>query len=394
MNTARLAGSLDWMAVELAELADQGRRRHLRQARALPGGKVELDGRILLNLCSNNYLGIMEELEAPSEAAGATASRLIVGNHPAIIELEEMLAELHQTEAALVFGSGYLANLGCLTALASRGDAIYADKLNHASLIDGAELSRATHVRYRHNDLDHLESLLKQGASYRRKLIVSDAVFSMDGDCAEVAGLVELKDRYGAMLMLDEAHSGGVLGPGGAGLSAAHGLAEHVDVHMGTLSKAFGCYGAYVAGKRPLIDYLVNRARSLIYSSGLPPLLAKVAQQAVGRVRQADERRRQLHQNAELFRQDLWKLGLDTGSSTTQIIPLITGADETAVELGRRLRKAGVGVLAIRPPTVRENAARIRFSIMATHQPEDLRRALAAIAETCRGLNLPKGSRT
>ncbi len=366
--------TLGWLDAELAALADKDLLRSLRTAEALPHGRIRLDGKELLNLCSNDYLGLMQQLPAPAAPAGATASRLICGGHPSLIDAERALADWQQTEAALLFGSGYLANVGCLPALAGKGDVIFADKLNHASLIDGAELSRAAHVRFRHNDLAHLEELLQKHADRRRKLIVTEAVFSMDGDRAPLAGIVELKRKYGAMLMVDEAHSGGVLGPEGRGLAAELGVADAVDVHLGTLSKAFGCYGAYVAGPQTLIDFLVNRARSLIYSTALPPMIGATVVEAVSLVRSAAERRRTLSENAEVLREHLVAAGLDVGMSSTQIIPLLVGASKDALALADHLRQNGVAALAIRPPTVPVGKARIRFSVCADHPAAALKR--------------------
>ncbi len=367
------------MASELESLEQQHRLRSLRTSELLPNGRVRLNGREMLNLCSNDYLGLADQIKTPELGAGAGGSQLVCGHHPQLIELEQTLCEMHRCEASIVFGSGFLANVGCLSALTGRGDVIFSDKLNHASIIDGAMLSRAEHVRYRHCDMEHLEQLLQRHSDRKRKLIVSDAVFSMDGDCAPLETLVELKHRYGAMLMLDEAHSGGVFGPRGAGLAAERGVAQDVDIHMGTLSKAYGCYGAYVCGSRLLIDYLVNRARSLIYSTALPPALAAAATQAVQLAADADDRRRQLQVNADLFRNGLCGLGLNTGTSSTQIVPLVIGSDHDVLRVSENLRDRQIAAVAIRPPTVPENGARIRFSVMATHRPEDLEGTVDAI---------------
>ena len=361
-----------WMADRLQDLEDNDLLRRLPTAEPLPGGKIRLDGRELLDFCSNDYLGLMQDLTPPVAAAGATASRSICGNHPSIIGLEADLADLHETEAALALGSGFLANSGAVSTLVGRGDAIYADRLNHASLVDGAQLSHAKHLRYHHNDLDHLEELLQKGEVFRRRLIVTDAVFSMDGDCADLARLVELKTRYNAMLMVDEAHSDAVLGPEGRGLAAAVGVEQQVDIHVGTLSKGYGCYGAFITGSQMLIDYLINRMRTLIYSTGMPPIMADLARQAVALARAADDRRSRLADNAEYLRNTLLAAGVDIGTSTTHIVPVITGSSASARDLGGVLAQAGIAAVAIRPPTVPREQARVRLSVSAAHGRTDI----------------------
>ena len=388
--------ALAWIDGELAKLQQAGLHRTLRQAAPRPGGKVLVDGREMLNLCSNDYLGLSGELDlaelARGSAAGATASRLIVGNHPAYHQLEERVAALKGAEAALVFGSGYMANSGVIPALVGRGDAVYADRLDHASIYDGIILSRAKLCRYRHNDLEHLEALLQESGAYRRKLVVTDAIFSMDGDMARLAALVELKDRYGAMLMIDEAHSGGVCGENGAGLAQALGLAARIEVQMGTFSKAYGCYGAYVSGARALIDHLVNRARSLVYSTGLPPLLVRAAGRAMDLAEKESWRRQRLHEHAANWRRGLTALGFDIGPSESQIVPLLVGRPDAAVAFASRLQEQGLAVVAIRPPTVPQGSSRLRFSLMATHDAGELTAALETIGRTAGELGLTTGA--
>lgn len=366
--------ALDWIECELAELRAQSRYRQL--------GELSSD---LLNLSSNNYLGLAETLEAPANAAswGSTASRLVAGNDPAFAELEASMAELEGTEACCFFSSGYMANIGVIPALVGRDDAVLSDRLNHASIIDGIAISRARHQRFRHRDMDHLETLLKRQVG-KRRLIISESIFSMDGDIAQLAELADLAARYGAMLMIDEAHSGGVFGPGGAGLVSALGLADRVHVRMGTFSKAYGCYGAYVAGSRALVNLLVNRARSFIYTTGLPPCLVQVARQAVFRARDEEWRREALHGHAKWFRAALQDLGLDIGGSESQIVPWIIGDEAETLRVAERLREAGIAAVAIRPPTVPEGSSRIRFSLMATHERPDLERVVALLkAQSC-----------
>ncbi len=365
---------------ELTEWSAAHRLRELRCEDTLDNGRIRVNGRELLNFSSNDYLGLGSEMVRVENRGGATGSRLVCGNHHGYEELEARLAALHNTESALVFGSGYLANVGVLSGLAGSDDVIFSDRLNHASIVDGIVLSRARHVRYRHNDMEHLEFLLKRHEG-RRRFIVSDAVFSMDGDTALVAELVRLRHDYNCCLILDEAHSGGVTGPRGAGLAAELGLAKEVDVHVGTLSKAYGRYGGFVCCRQILRDYLINRARSVIYSTGLPPILIESVLQAVERVEQADAEREKVAALSNEFREGLQKLGLDCGMSSTQIVPLILGDEERTLRWSRILLEKGVFAVAIRPPTVPRGAARLRFSITAAHDPIAIRQTLRKIEE-------------
>jgi 8-amino-7-oxononanoate synthase len=364
-------GALDWIDGELADLHAQSRHRVLR---GLPPNA--------LNLSSNDYLGLAMTLKldaAESASWGATASRLVAGDDPVFAELEASMAELEGAEACCFFSSGYMANIGVIPALVGRDDVVLSDRLNHACIIDGIAISRARHVRFQHCDMAHLEALLKRHGD-KRCLIVSESIFSMDGDIAPLADLANLAERYGAMLMIDEAHSGGVFGEGGAGLVSALGLNDRVHVRMGTFSKAYGCYGAYVAGSRSLIDWLINRARSLIYTTGLPPRLVRVVQQAVKRAREEQWRRDALHGHADWFRGALSNLGMDIGNSASQIVPWLIGSDAETMAIADRLRESGIAAVAIRPPTVPEGTARIRFSLMATHERADLERVVAVLA--------------
>lgn len=351
------------------------------------------DGRRLLNFSSNNYLGLaghprLAEAVARGAAergAGATASRLVVGSDRSTAELEAELAAFKGTEAALLFGSGYAANLGLLSALLERDDAVLADRLCHASIWDGIRLSGARLYRYRHRDLGSLEAALaraeRDGA--RRLLVVTESVFGMDGDVAPLAEIVELAQRHGACLAVDDAHGGGVYGARGEGLAHELGLAEAVDLHVGTLSKAFGVYGGYVAGRRDWIRYLASTARSFLYTTALPPALVEAARVSLELVCAASAQRGQLRRLAERFRDGVHALSLESCGSTTQIVPAVVGEAETALAVSRALERRGVLGVAIRPPTVPRGAARIRFSLTAAHSEEDVERALVALAETC-----------
>lgn len=383
---------MDWMLDELDATANGGRLRRLRLARTLPGGWVELDGQVLLNLCSNDYLGLASQdttnpLASKGEAGtGATASRLIVGNHPLYAEVEEKLATLKGTESALVFGCGYLANSGVIPALAGRGDAIFSDRLNHASMIDGIRLSGARLFRYRHNDLDHLAFLLTRETQFRRRLLLSESVFSMDGDVANLTALADLRDRHRVMFMLDEAHAGGVFGPRGAGLAAEMGVSSRVDVQMGTFSKAYGVYGGYIAGTRCLTNYLVNRARSLIFTTGLPPMVLAAISSALDRAARADAERQKLATRAACFRKQLQDGGLDIGAGTTQIVPIMVGDSHRAVQISEHLLRQGIAALPIRPPTVPAGTARLRCSLSASHSAVDLEDAARQIIAAFSGV--------
>jgi len=384
----------DWeafLADRLESLADAGNLRTLRPFERDGGHLVTKDGRRLLNLSSNDYLGLASHpavaeaaARASARGAGATSSRLIVGTDRAYRALEEKLADFQGTEAALVVGSGYLANVGTISALVGPGDAIFSDELNHASIIDGCRLSRATIHRFAHRDLDELERALqhaeREGA--RRKLIVTETAFSMNGDVAPLAEIVELKDRYGAALLVDEAHADGVFGPQGEGYAHAIGVADRVEVHLGTFGKAFGVYGAYVAGASQLIDYLVNAARTFVFTTALPPAVVGAVDAALDLVRDGATLRADLHAKAARFRARLEALGLETCSSETQIVPVVVGESHAALELAQELEAAGVLGVAIRPPTVPPGTARIRFSLSVAHTDGDLERALHAIELT------------
>lgn len=406
MNT----GALDWMKEEINEWKARFQYRELHEVQTEDGTRIDYRGKRVLNLSSNNYLGLsydvtgIEDLlglmrsvgpeavsgDVRSVGIGSTSSRLVVGNHPLYVQAEEELAQSKHTEAALIFPSGYMANVGIISSLVGRDDIVYSDRYNHASIVDGIVLSRAKMERYRHNDMDHLEALLKKADAVgngavtesslkRKKLIVTDTIFSMDGDLAPLKELVELKERYGAMLMVDEAHSGGIYGPHGEGLAYELGLQDQVDIQMGTFSKAYGCYGAYVVGSNVLKQYLVNKARSFIFTTGLPPMAVASIIYSIRAVKMGDERRARLQENAELLRSGLEAMGLDTIGSRSQIIPALVGDNDSTLKFSQALLEAGIAGVAIRPPTVPEGMARVRFTVMATHQKDDLSWALQKI---------------
>jgi 8-amino-7-oxononanoate synthase len=385
------------VAGRLEELRERGLYRRLRLIEGAQGPRVLLDGRDVLLLCSNDYLGLAADArvrEAAAEAAlrwgaGAGASRLISGNMAPHRELEDALAGFKGYERALLFGSGYLANTGTIAALAGEGEVVFSDELNHASIIDGCRLSRAATAVYRHNDVAHLEELLRSAAG-RPALIATDGVFSMDGDVAPIAALLELARRYGARLMVDEAHGTGAVGPGGRGAVAAAGLSGEVDVVMGTLGKALGSYGAYVCARGETVDYLVNRARSFVFSTAPPPPAVGAAREALRVLEAEPERVDRLARNASALREALAAQGLVAGASTTQIVPIEVGEAEPTMDLCERALERGVFAQGIRPPTVPEGSSRLRFTVMATHDPAELRGAAHQVGEAAREIGLLK----
>jgi glycine C-acetyltransferase/8-amino-7-oxononanoate synthase len=302
-------------------------------------------------------------------------------------ELERRLAEFKGTDAALLFGSGYLANSGVVSALAGRGEVVFSDELNHASIIDGCRLSRAETFVYRHCDTEHLAWGLRK-AGDRAALVVTDGVFSMDGDVAPLAELAELAQRHGARLMVDEAHATGCIGPGGRGSVAEAGLEDQVDVVMGTLGKALGNYGAYVCVSSELAEYLVNVCRPFIFSTALPPAVVAGAQRALELLAQRPSMMDRLASNAEALREGLRQEGLEPGPSRTQIVPLVVGEADDAMALCEGALERGVFAQAIRPPTVPAGTSRLRMTAMATHRVKDLRRAAREIGAAARELGI------
>jgi glycine C-acetyltransferase/8-amino-7-oxononanoate synthase len=381
------------VAERLQELRDRGLYRQLRLVSGPQGPRVLLGGRPVLLLCSNNYLGLADHPKvrgAAAEAAmrwgaGAGASRLISGNMEPHRRLEARLAEFKGYEASLLFGSGYLANTGVIAALAGAGEVVFSDELNHASIVDGCRLSRAETFVYRHGDLEHLAWGLEQ-AGGRGSLIVSDGIFSMDGDIAPLPGLAELARRHGCRLMVDEAHATGAIGPGGRGSVAAAGLGDEVDIVVGTLGKALGSYGAYACASAETIDYLVNSARPFIFSTAPPPPSVAAATAALELV--SPHRVERLQANAARFRAALAATGLSAGPSQTQIVPIEVGDAETAMDLCERVLERGVFAQGIRPPTVPEGSSRLRFTVMASHRIGELERAAKLVGGAARELGL------
>ena len=381
----------DFIQRSLEELKSRNLYRQLKVVDGEQDATVRLDGREVLNLSSNNYLGLANHpalKEAAREAldrygCGSGASRLISGNMTAHEELERRIARFKGTEAALVFNSGYQANVGIIATLVEKDDLVLSDQLNHASIIDGCRLSRAAVSVYRHCDMDHLESLLKDAPANARKLIVTESIFSMDGDIVPLREMVELAERYGAMVMVDEAHATGVRGPNGAGVVAELGLGDRVLVQMGTLGKALGAFGAYAAGSARLRELLINRARSFIFTTSLPPVVLAMAGAAVDLVEKEPARQCALHRNAGQLRNGLQRLGYAVGGST-QIIPVMVGEEQPCMQLAARLLESGFYVQGIRPPTVPPGTSRLRVTTMATHTAEQMEQALHAFEQAGR----------
>ena len=371
------------IAARLAELRELGLYRRTRLVSGPQGPNVVLDGKPVLLLCSNNYLGLADHSrvqEAAADAAlrwgvGAGASRLVSGTMTVHRRLEQRLARFKATETAVLFGSGYLANLGVVGALARAGEVVFSDELNHASIIDGCRLSRAETFVYAHNDVEHLAWGLAQ-AGPRASLIVTESVFSMDGDVAPLEEIVDAARRHrGVRVMVDEAHATGCLGPGGRGAVAEAGLEGDVDVIVGTLGKALGAYGAFAACDEEIAALLTNTARSLIFSTAPPPPAIAGAIAALDVLEQAPRRVDRLRANADVLRAELAREGFDVAGSSTQIIPLIVGDAGTAMRVCEAALERGVFAQAIRPPTVPAGTSRLRLAVMATHTKDELREA-------------------
>jgi 8-amino-7-oxononanoate synthase len=381
------------IAEQIEQLQDRGHYRRLRLIEGRQGPRVTLDGREVLLLCSNDYLGLAAHPRvrgAAAEAAmhwgaGAGASRLISGNMQPHKRLERRIAAFKGYESALLFGSGYLANTGTIAALAGRGEVVFSDELNHASIIDGCRLSRAETFVYRHGDVEHLAWGLRK-AGERAALIATDGVFSMDGDVAPLTDLASLAQRQGCRLLVDEAHATGALGPGGRGSVAAAGLSGEVDVVIGTLGKALGSYGAYACARQETIDYLLNTARSFVFSTAPPPPAAAAAMAALDVLESQPERVDKLIVNAATLRTSLAAEGLTVGNSDTQIVPIEVGDATPTMALCERILEQGIFAQGIRPPTVPEGSSRLRFTVMSTHRCEELERAAKVVGAAAREL--------
>ncbi len=390
--------SLDsFLCQEITELKQQGLYRILRRIDSIQGPTVVIDGREVILLCSNNYLGLANhpilinaQIGASKEfGTGACASRLISGNMLLHERLEKRIAEFKECESAIVFSTGYMANLGVITSLVRKGDLVISDRLNHASIIDGIRLSGAEFRVYPHKDIGRLEQLLKHSSNrFRRTLIITDGIFSMDGDIAPLPEIIKVSKRFNAILMVDDAHATGVLGKTGRGTKEYYNIKEGLDIVMGTFSKAFASLGGFIAGSKVLIDYLRNKARSFIYSTGLPPSVLASSLAAIDVIEKEPELRQRLWKKVKRIKNDLKSLGFDTMESQTQIIPVLIGKEDLTMKMSELLFKEGILAVGIRPPSVPKGTSRIRVSIMAMHTDEHIERALEAFKKAGRKLGI------
>ncbi len=385
---------------EMEDLKNQGLYIYIRTLEGPQGSWLKIEGKKVLNLCSNNYLGFADEPRLKEAAkmaidywgVGPGAVRTIAGSLKIHEELEEALAKFKGVEAALFFQTGFITNQAVIPTLLGPEDAVFSDELNHASIIDGIRLTKAKRYVYKHNDLDDLKAKLEEASkeNFRRKLIVTDGVFSMDGDLAPLPGIVELAEKYDAMVMVDDAHGEGVLGSHGRGIVDHFNLHGRVDIEVGTLSKAFGVVGGYVAGKKELIDYLKQRSRPFLFSSPLSPADTAAALEAVKILMESDERVKRLWDNAKYFKEKMNALGFDTGHSETPITPVMLYDAKLATEFSRRLFEEGVFAQAIGYPTVPKGKARIRVMISAVHTKDDLDFAIEKFEKVGKELDVIK----
>jgi glycine C-acetyltransferase len=375
-----------WLEGEIASLKEQGLFNTIRTIDSPMDARIVVDGKQVINFCANNYLGLANHPRLKDAAKraidkygiGPGAVRSIAGTMSLHVELERHLAEFKRAEAVITLQSGFTANLATIPALVGKGDVIFSDQLNHASIIDGCRLSRATIVSYAHNDMDDLRRKIAETTEYGRRIIISDGVFSMDGDIAPLPELYEIAREHNILLMVDDAHGEGVLGRGGRGIVDHFGLHGKVDIEVGTMSKAFGVVGGIVAGKQIIIDWLRQRGRPFLFSSAMTVPDAAACLEAVDMLESSDELVQRLWSNAEFIKRELQTLGFDIGQSTTPIVPLMLGEASLAQQFSRRLFEEGVFAMAIGFPTVPRGKARIRVMNTAAHSQDDLEQALAA----------------
>ena len=389
---------MEWLDEYLDERKKQHLLRTLKPLRPAGSGRVCINDVEYLNFSSNDYLGLaghprlLEESQKSLREYGtsSSASRLMSGDLSIHHRLEDMTADFASKERALLFGSGYLANIGLISALCGRNDVIFSDRLNHASIVDGIRLSGARFFRFRHNDLNHLEELLKKERKRHKKaLIVTESLFSMDGDMASVKEMVELKERYDALFMLDEAHAVGIIGKKGAGFAEKYGLTKKIDIIMGTFGKALGSYGAYAAASARLIDYCINRARSFIYSTALPPSVIGASIGGIKMLAEEPVRRSALLEKARYFRSLLKENSLKV-MGNAQIAPVLVGENYAVLTIAKSLYENGIFALAVRPPTVPAGKARIRFSITCNHSEDDLKKAADVLKHAFKQIQISK----
>jgi glycine C-acetyltransferase len=387
---------LTFLSNEIASLKEQGIYRKLRQLSGEQGAHATFDGRSVVNLSSNNYLGLTTHpklraaaLKATEElGVGSGAVRTIAGTMDIHMELERRLADFKQVEAVVVFQSGFAANAGTVSSILTREDVIISDELNHASIIDGARLSRATIKVFPHKNVDAARAILKELPAAQRKLLITDGVFSMDGDLAPLPALCDLAEEFGCVMMVDDAHASGVFGKNGRGTVDHFGMHGRVDVQVGTLSKAVGALGGYVAGSRTLIDFLYHRARPFLFSTSHPPSVAASCIAAIDVLLQEPQLIDRLWDNTRFFQQGLRQHGFNTGISESPITPVIVGEGALAMKLSDRLFQEGVFAQGIAFPTVARDRARVRTIVSATHTRDELQFALDVFGKVGRELGI------
>ncbi len=396
MTTYTSDPKTDYLAEQIADLQQNGLYNNIRTIDSAMDGHVVIDGKRVINFCANNYLGLANHprlKEAAKKAIdkygiGPGAVRTIAGTMSLHDTLERRLAEFKKVEAVVTLQSGFTANLATIPALVGKGDVIFSDRLNHASIIDGCRLSRANIVAYDHNDVDDLRRKIDETTDYNRRLIISDGVFSMDGDIAPLPQLYEVANEHGILLMVDDAHGEGVLGNGGRGIVDHFGLHGKVDIEVGTMSKAFGVVGGIVAGKQVIIDWIKQRGRPFLFSSAMTVPDVAACLEAVDMLEQSDELVTRLWANAEFLKTEMTKMGFNTGHSQTPIIPVILGEAPVAQEFSKRLMDEGVFAMAISFPTVPQGTARIRVMNTAAHNQTDLEEALVAFETVGKAMNI------
>jgi len=381
---------------QLDELREQNLYKPLVTVEGAVGPVVQVDGRPMINLSSNNYLGLAGDVrlrQAASDAAlnigaGCGAVRPIIGNLAIHDHLEKVLAEFKTTEDVLVFGSGFTSNSGTIPTITDAEDAIITDELNHASIIDGCRLSKAKRSIYRHCDMDSLEEALKTASGAKKRLIITDGVFSMDGDVAPLDTICDLAERYDAAVMVDDAHGSGVMGKNGRGTAYHFGVTQRVDIQLGTLSKAVGVVGGYIAGSKPLVDFLKQRARPFLFSTGAPPAVAAACIAGIEVMRDDPTLTERLWTNTRYWQEGLRRLGFDLGVTATPITPVMVGDEARTQQLARLLRADGILALPVVFPTVARGKARVRTMPTAAHTQDDFDRALEAFSRAGRQIGL------
>lgn len=387
---------MDFLNEQLESLKKAGLYRALKSLRGPQTATTIIDEKRVLQFSSNNYLGLADHprLKAAAQEAinncgsGSGASRLICGNLELNEKLEGKIAKLKKKENALLFNTGYMANIGIISTLMGEKDIIFSDEFNHASIIDGCMMSKAQTRVYPHKDMDALEDLLKESKQFKHRLIVTDGIFSMDGDIVSLPELVSLAKQYECMLMVDDAHATGVLGANGGGTGEHFSLEDKIDISMGTFGKALGGFGAFVAGSHMLREFLINRARTFIFTTGLPPAVIASGIAALELLEMEPEIRAKLWENVGFFKNGIKELGFDTLNSETQIIPVLVGDASLTMQMGEMLLKEGVFIQGIRPPAVAQGSSRLRITIMATHARGELEFALKALEKVGKSLGV------